>query len=117
MIKSGSSACSSRFSKSDATTDDPTIRRCISFAQFWGYGSSEVVNLFAYRASRPTILYQIPDPVGLRSYLFPCYVSRSQEKLPTDVSNETNFTLVCTNFNRASRAWQKRGNLFHPLSD
>lgn len=51
-------------SLADAITDDPTLRRCISFAQSWGYGSLEIVNLFAYRASRPTILKQITDPIG-----------------------------------------------------
>jgi len=51
-------------SRADATTDDPTLRRCISFAQSWGYGSLEVVNLFAYRASNPAILNQVTDPVG-----------------------------------------------------
>lgn len=40
-------------STADATNDDPTIRRCTRFAQFWGYGAIEVVNLFAYRATRP----------------------------------------------------------------
>lgn len=51
-------------SLADEITDDPTLRRCISFAQSWGYGSLEVVNLFGYRASRPTILKQITDPIG-----------------------------------------------------
>lgn len=48
----------------DATTDDPTLRRCISFAQSWGYGSLEVVNLFAYRTSKPVELKNVTDPVG-----------------------------------------------------
>lgn len=51
-------------SRADATTDDPTLRRCISFAQSWGYGSLEVVNLFAYRSSKPTELKKVTDPVG-----------------------------------------------------
>ena len=40
-------------SVADANTDDPTIRRCIGFSQSFGYGSLEVVNLFAYRATDP----------------------------------------------------------------
>ena len=51
-------------SRADETTDDPTVRRCISFAQSWGYGYLEVVNLFAYRASNPAELKKIADPVG-----------------------------------------------------
>ena len=51
-------------SRADATTDDPTLRRCISFAKSWGYSSLEVVNLFAYRASKPVDLKKVTDPVG-----------------------------------------------------
>ncbi|MEQ8755016.1 MAG: DUF1643 domain-containing protein [Coleofasciculus sp. G1-WW12-02] len=51
-------------SRADATTDDPTLRRCISFAQSWGYGSLEVVNLFGYRATKPADLIKVKDPVG-----------------------------------------------------
>ncbi len=51
-------------STADAASNDPTIRRCISFAQSWGYGSLEVVNLFAYRAVSPQALRGATDPVG-----------------------------------------------------
>jgi len=51
-------------SRADANTDDPTLRRCLGFARSWGCGSIEVVNLFAYRASRPDILRLVSDPVG-----------------------------------------------------
>jgi len=51
-------------SRADANTDDPTLRRCLGFARSWGCGSIEVVNLFAYRASRPDILRVVLDPVG-----------------------------------------------------
>ncbi|WAL58838.1 DUF1643 domain-containing protein [Thermocoleostomius sinensis] len=52
-------------STADAHTNDPTIRRCISFAQSWGYGSLEVVNLFARMATHPRQLQQVTDPVGV----------------------------------------------------
>ncbi|WP_199313846.1 DUF1643 domain-containing protein [Leptolyngbya sp. FACHB-671] len=51
-------------SSADAEKNDPTIRRCISFAQFWGYGCLEVVNLFAYRATHLKDLLQATDPIG-----------------------------------------------------
>ena len=51
-------------STADAVKDDPTIRRCANFARSWGYGSLEVVNLFAYRASAPGRLRQATDPIG-----------------------------------------------------
>lgn len=51
-------------STADATQDDPTIRRCIGFARDWGYGSLKVVNLFAFRATDPSILEGAADPIG-----------------------------------------------------
>ena len=51
-------------SKADASIDDPTLRRCISFAKFWDYGSLIVVNLFAFRSASPLELKKVDDPVG-----------------------------------------------------
>jgi hypothetical protein len=51
-------------STADAEINDPTIRRCIGFAQVWGYGRLEVVNLFGLRTPDPHRLRQAPDPVG-----------------------------------------------------
>ena len=44
--------------------DDPTIRRCIGYARSWGYGGLYVGNLFAYRATDPTALQRVDQPVG-----------------------------------------------------
>lgn len=51
-------------STADATTDDPTIRRCRSFAEREGYGALEVVNLYAWRAADPLELRKVAEPVG-----------------------------------------------------
>lgn len=51
-------------STADATLDDPTIRRCKSFARSWEFGALAVVNLFALRATDPAALQKAPDPVG-----------------------------------------------------
>lgn len=51
-------------STADAETDDPTIRRCISFSASWGYGGIVVVNLFAYRTTFPSELRKVACPVG-----------------------------------------------------
>lgn len=51
-------------STADASIDDPTSRRCIRFAKDWGFGSLEVVNLFAYRATKPDELKKCSDPIG-----------------------------------------------------
>jgi hypothetical protein len=54
-------------STADASKNDPTIHRCIQFAQSWGYGSLEVVNLFAYRTTTPIELQRIADPIGSKN--------------------------------------------------
>lgn len=51
-------------SQADAERDDPTLRRCIGFAKDWGYGSLEVVNLFAFRSPTPQTLRSATDPIG-----------------------------------------------------
>jgi hypothetical protein len=51
-------------STADAVDDDPTIRRCIGFAQREGCGGIEVLNLFALRATDPRALRSVRDPVG-----------------------------------------------------
>lgn len=43
-------------STADEKTDDPTIRRCIDFAQQWGHAELVMLNLFAYRSTDPTVL-------------------------------------------------------------
>lgn len=51
-------------STADETTDDPTIRRCIAFAQAWGYAGLCMTNLFAFRATQPKDMMRASDPVG-----------------------------------------------------
>ena len=50
-------------SNADAETDDPTIRRCRSFAQSWGFGSIRIVNLYAYRSPNPRDLVPLSQAV------------------------------------------------------
>jgi len=52
-------------STGDAQRDDATIRRCRGYAQAWGFGGFDVTNLFAFRATRPSVLRDYPgDRVG-----------------------------------------------------
>jgi hypothetical protein len=55
-------------SMADASVDDPTIRRCIGFADREGAGALKVVNLYALRATRPGHLVEHHDPVGNENY-------------------------------------------------
>src|SRR4051794_10946119 len=62
--------------------DDPTIRRCIGFSQSWRAGGIEVVNLFAFRATQPAVLFAARDPIGPRNdgHLVAC-VKRPEQRV------------------------------------
>lgn len=51
-------------STADEQRNDPTIRRCMGFARAWKFGSMDVVNLFAYRATHYRELFKVNDPIG-----------------------------------------------------
>lgn len=54
-------------STADASENDPTIRRCIGFARSWGCRRLYVINLFAYRATKPDGMKAARDPVGMKN--------------------------------------------------
>jgi len=54
-------------STADETTDDPTLTRCINYAKSWGYGGVCMANLFAFRATEPSVMKAAKDPVGLQT--------------------------------------------------
>lgn len=51
-------------STADEHNLDPTLRRCVRFADGWGYGSFLMLNIFAWRSSLRTALRIVDDPVG-----------------------------------------------------
>ncbi len=57
-------------SKADANKPDQTITRCTNFARDWGYGTMEVVNLFAFKSTDPTGLWKVKRPIGKRNNAF-----------------------------------------------
>jgi len=54
-------------STADGIDDDATIRRCVDFAQRWGFAGMDMVNLFSYRATKPTLLLTALQPIGPRN--------------------------------------------------
>lgn len=61
-------------STADETKDDPTIRRCKTFAAAWGFSGLLMANLFAFRATDPGDMIAAADPVGPENdrYLAEC---------------------------------------------
>ena len=51
-------------STADAANDDPTIRRITGFSRSLGFGGFLIVNLFAFRATKPIDLFASSDPIG-----------------------------------------------------
>lgn len=51
-------------STATATTDDPTVRRCIGYAAREGFGRFIMLNAFGYRATDPKEMKAQPEPVG-----------------------------------------------------
>lgn len=51
-------------STADEHESDPTVRRCINYAERWGHGRLIMLNLFAFRATDPKRMKIVPDPIG-----------------------------------------------------
>lgn len=54
-------------STADADVDDPTIRRCMSFAQREGHGAMWVVNLYPQRTHKPKYLLPEPEVIAVKN--------------------------------------------------
>lgn len=51
-------------STADAVQLDPTLRRCVGFANREGYGGMVILNLYAFRTKDPKVMMATTDPVG-----------------------------------------------------
>jgi hypothetical protein len=51
-------------STADALQDDPTIRRCVDFADQMGFGGLVMLNAYGYRATDPKALADVADFTG-----------------------------------------------------
>jgi hypothetical protein len=54
-------------STADAFVNDPTVERCQRRSVALGFGRMTILNLFAYRATRPEKMKEHVDPVGPRN--------------------------------------------------
>ena len=76
-------------STADGERDDPTIRRCVGFAKALGCDRVEIVNLFAFRATKPQTMQAAREPVGAQ--------------------NNAAIEAVCKKANYCIAAWGVRG--------
>jgi len=109
-------------STADAMQDDPTIRRCIAFAKAWGYDALTVGNLYAYRATDPSELWTVDDPVGPendeRLAIMASYASRIVAAWGANARPEraNQASLVLERYGRIhGLKMTKSGNPSHPL--
>jgi len=107
-------------STADENKDDPTIRKCINYAKCWGYGGLWMANLFAYRATLPTDLKKVNEPVGLDNDMHITNLSKQADMTVIAWSNDGSYlgrdkqvlklikSPMCLNIN-------KSGQPSHPL--
>jgi hypothetical protein len=63
-------------STATAEKPDPTMRKCVGFAERAGCGSLTIVNLFAFRATKPKDMFAAADPVGPDNDAYICRHAR-----------------------------------------
>lgn len=66
-------------STADEKNDDPTIRRCVRYAQDWGYSALCMTNLFAFRATAPEAMKATKNPIGPKNDHFLLDVSKGTD--------------------------------------
>ncbi len=79
-------------STADGIHDDPTIRRCMGFAERWGYHRLEVVNLSPIRATSPKELRRLLRLQG-------------DWQMPSDVMNSRTIEEVVDGSGLVVAAW------------
>ena len=84
-------------STADAFKLDPTVSKCVQFAQRWGADTLEVVNLFAMRS---------PYPEDLRW-------AHTAENAGGDTTNDAEILAACTGAHRVIAAWGRHGEIYN----
>jgi hypothetical protein len=67
-------------STADELVDDNTIRKCIKFAQNWGFQAMVMTNLFAYRATDPKDMMRETNPIGEKNDYWLVQISWRMDK-------------------------------------
>lgn len=78
-------------STADENKDDRTIKRCIKFAESWGYGGIYMLNLFAYRNKKPEEMKNAIDPFGVGNWRYLLNYARKSKLIIAAWTNDGNY--------------------------
>lgn len=95
-------ACSVAFimlnpSTADEVENDATIRRCVWYARRWGFGRLFVVNLFSYRATDPSEIFELARTDRIEAAIGP-----GNDEAILDVTKASTLTVA---------AWGAQGDI------
>ncbi|MCT7584670.1 DUF1643 domain-containing protein [Aliarcobacter butzleri] len=78
-------------STADEKDDDSTIKKCINFAKNWGYGGLYMLNLFAFRATLPSDMFNASYPIGEENDKYIRKYSKFSDKVICAWGNDGSF--------------------------
>ena len=80
-------------STADEKDDDNTIKKCINFSKNWGYGGLYMLNLFAFRATAPSDMFNASSPIGEENSKYIEKYSKLSDKVICAWGNNGNFKI------------------------
>ena len=107
-------------STADEKDDDNTIKKCINFSKNWGYGGLYMLNLFAFRATAPSDMFNASSPIGEENSKYIEKYSKLSDKVICAWGNNGNFKnrskeVLLNIENKFYLKLNKSGEPAHPL--
>lgn len=107
-------------STADEKDDDNTIKKCINFSKNWGYGGLYMLNLFAFRATAPSDMFNASSPIGEENSKYIEKYSKLSDKVICSWGNNGNFKnrskeVLLNIENKFYLKLNKTGEPAHPL--
>ena len=107
-------------STADEKDDDNTIKKCINFSKNWGYGGLYMLNLFAFRATAPSDMFNASSPIGEENSKYIEKYSKLSDKVICAWGNNGNFKnrskeVLLNIENKFYLKLNKTGEPAHPL--
>ena len=107
-------------STADEKDDDNTIKKCINFSKNWGYGGLYMWNLFAFRATAPSDMFNASSPIGEENSKYIEKYSKLSDKVICAWGNNGNFKnrskeVLLNIENKFYLKLNKTGEPAHPL--